>query len=47
MDFFLDPISIENTGIKLRDAILTHIIKLDNKNTELNAILDGRIYHAE
>ena len=47
MDFFLDPISIENTGIKLRDAILTHIINLDNKNTELNAILDGRIYHAE
>jgi 2',3'-cyclic-nucleotide 2'-phosphodiesterase (5'-nucleotidase family) len=47
MGFFLDPISIENTGIKLRDAILTHIINLDNKNTELNAILDGRIYHAE
>lgn len=47
MDFFLNPISIENTGIKLRDAILTHIIELDNKNTKLNAILDGRIYHAE
>jgi 2',3'-cyclic-nucleotide 2'-phosphodiesterase (5'-nucleotidase family) len=47
MDFFLDPLSIENTGIKLRDAILTHIINLDNKNTEVNAVLDGRIYHAE
>ena len=47
MDFFLDPISIENTGIKLRDAILKHITNLDNKSTELNATLDGRIYHAE
>ena len=47
MNFFLDPISIENTGIKLRDAILTHIINLNNKDTELNAILDERIYHAK
>ena len=47
MDFFLDPISIENTGIKLRDAILKHIIQLDNKKTKLNAVLDGRIQHAE
>jgi 2',3'-cyclic-nucleotide 2'-phosphodiesterase (5'-nucleotidase family) len=47
MVFFLNPISIENTGIKLRDAILTHIINLNNKNLELNSELDGRIYHAE
>lgn len=47
MVFFLDPISVENSGIKLRDAILTHIISLNNKNIELNAELDGRIHHAE
>jgi len=47
MDFFLNPISIENTGMKLRDAILAHIINLNHEKTELNAKLDGRIYYAE
>jgi len=47
MDFFKNPISIEKTGFKLRDAILAHIINLKKKNIELNASLDGRIYHAE
>ena len=47
MDFFLSPISIENTGIKLRDAILTHIINLSQKDTKLDATIDGRIYYAE
>ena len=46
MDFFLNPISIEYLGIKLRDAILIHIINLGNKKTKLNSVLDGRIYHA-
>ena len=31
MDFFLNPISIENTGMKLRDAILAHIINLNHE----------------
>ena len=47
MDFFLNPISIENTGMKLRDAILAHIINLNHEEIELNATLDGRIYYAE
>ena len=47
MDFFLNPISIENTGMKLRDAILAHIINLNHEKTELNAKLDRRIYYAE
>lgn len=47
MDFFIDAVSIENTGIKLRDAILDYIVELKEKGIELNAALDGRIYHAE
>ena len=47
MDFFFNPISIENTGVKLRDAILSHIINLKQKDTELDATIDGRISYAK
>ena len=47
MDFFLNPVSMEKTGIKLRDAILTHIINLKKNDIQLDAKIDGRIYHAE
>ncbi len=47
MTFFLHPISIEKTGIKLRDAILDNVIELKKKNLPINLALDGRIYNAE
>ena len=47
MTFFLNPISIEKTGVKLRDAILDHVIKLKSRNLPINLALDGRIYNAE
>ncbi len=47
MSFFKNPVSKVHTGIKLRDAIIEHVVMLNNKGIELNAQLDGRIYHAE
>jgi hypothetical protein len=47
MDFFLNPVSVEKTGIKLRDAIIDYLIDLKNRNAEVNLALDGRIYNAE
>ena len=47
MDFFLNPVSITSTHIKLRDAIIEYIIQLKSKGIPVNAELDGRIYHAE
>lgn len=47
MDFFLDPISIEKTGLKLRDIIIDHVITLKKRNIAVNLALDGRIHNAE
>lgn len=47
MDFFLDPISVEKTGLKLRDVIIDHVIELKKRNIAVNLALDGRIYNAE
>ncbi len=47
MDFFLNPISVEKTGVKLRDAIIDYLIDLKKRNLEINLALDGRIYNAE
>ena len=43
MIFFKNAVKTYNTGILLRDAIINHIIDLDNQNILLNAALDGRI----
>lgn len=47
MDFFIDPISIEKTGLKLRDIIIDHVIELKKRNIAINLALDGRIHNAE
>jgi len=47
MTFFLNPISIEKTGVKLRDAILDYVIELKSRNLPINLALDGRIHNAE
>jgi len=47
MTFFLNPISIQKTGIKLRDAIIDNLVDLKQKGLPVNLALDGRIYHAE
>jgi len=47
MNFFLDPINVEKTGVKLRDAILDYVIDLKSKNLPVNLALDGRIYNAK
>jgi len=47
MEFFLNPISIEKTGLKLRDIIMEHIITLKSRGIAVNLALDGRIYNAE
>ena len=44
MDFFLNPIKIENTQLKLRDAIIEHCIEEQKKGNKITSALDGRIY---
>lgn len=44
MDFFLNPIKIENTQLKLRDAIIYHCINEHEKGNKITSALDGRIY---
>lgn len=43
MKFFLDPISIENLGHKLRDAIIDYLVAEHQAGRTINAQLDGRI----
>jgi 2',3'-cyclic-nucleotide 2'-phosphodiesterase (5'-nucleotidase family) len=43
MDFFLNPIKMESTGIKLRDAIIEYCISEHKKGKQLTSQLDGRI----
>ncbi|MCT4580494.1 MAG: 5'-nucleotidase C-terminal domain-containing protein [Flavobacteriales bacterium] len=47
MNFFLNPINIEKTGLKLRDIIIDHVIELKKRNIAINLALDGRIHNAE
>jgi 2',3'-cyclic-nucleotide 2'-phosphodiesterase (5'-nucleotidase family) len=47
MNFFLDPIKVEKTGLKLRDIIIDHVIELKKRNIAVNLALDGRIHNAE
>lgn len=47
MNFFLDPIKVEKTGLKLRDIILDNVIELKKRNIAVNLALDGRIHNAE
>lgn len=45
MDFFLDPIAIENVGILLRDAMVVYFEKMAIKNKTIDAKIEGRIYY--
>lgn len=47
MNFFIDPVSIEKTGLKLRDIIIDHVVELKKRNIAINLALDGRIHNAE
>ncbi|MDA9262444.1 5'-nucleotidase C-terminal domain-containing protein [bacterium] len=47
MTFFLNPIKIEKIGIKLRDAIMQHVIDENKAGNPLNAVLDKRISYVE
>lgn len=44
MEFFLNPINIENTQLKLRDAIIEYCIEEHKKGNKITSALDGRIY---
>ncbi|MGE0560747.1 MAG: 5'-nucleotidase C-terminal domain-containing protein [Flavobacteriales bacterium] len=44
MDFFLNPIKIETTQLKLRDAIIEHCIEEHKKGNKITSALDERIY---
>ncbi len=43
MHFFLDAIHEEVLGKRIRDAIIAHAIKLDERREKINSELDGRI----
>ena len=43
MRFFLDAIEEEVLGKRIRDAIIAHVIALDERGEKINSELDGRI----
>jgi 2',3'-cyclic-nucleotide 2'-phosphodiesterase (5'-nucleotidase family) len=45
MDFFKQPVKIENTGILIRDAILDYCEEQTQKGNILTSKLDGRFYY--
>ncbi|GAB4134377.1 MAG: 5'-nucleotidase [Bacteroidia bacterium] len=45
MNFFNEPLNRENTGLKIRDAIIEFCKEETAKGKKLNASLDGRIYY--
>ena len=47
MSFFLNPIGYEKVGIKLRDAILQHVINEEKAGRSLGAKLEKRISYVE
>ncbi len=44
MNFFLNPVKYETTGIKLRDAIIQYCKSEHKKGNQLTSKLDGRIH---
>lgn len=47
MNFFNDPLQKENTGLKLRDAIIYYITDQNIKGQKLSSKIDGRITNEE
>jgi len=45
MSFLKDPIKLETTGLKIRDAIIDHFVALSRENKSVTPSLDGRIYY--
>ena len=43
MNFFSNPIKIQYTGVKIRDAIIDYCIEQDKQGKQLTGKLDGRI----
>ena len=44
MDFFLNPMQLENTQLKLRDAIIEFCINENKKGKKITSNIDGRIH---
>ncbi len=45
MSFLKDPVKLETTGLKIRDAIIEHFVALTRENKSVTPSLDGRIYY--
>jgi 2',3'-cyclic-nucleotide 2'-phosphodiesterase (5'-nucleotidase family) len=45
MNFFLNPLKIETTGYKIRDAIIDHLLALKENGVTVQPQLDGRIFY--
>lgn len=44
MNFFQDPVDMENLGMKIRDAILIHLQQQNEEGKQISSELDNRIY---
>lgn len=47
MDFFLDPVNAELIGKRIRDAIILHMERVDDKGKKISSKLDQRIYYID
>jgi 2',3'-cyclic-nucleotide 2'-phosphodiesterase (5'-nucleotidase family) len=47
MTFFLEPLSYEYIGMKIRDAIILHLKRQHEAGQPVSATLDGRMYYVE
>ena len=45
MDFFRNPVKLETTGYKIRDAILDYLAEQQKNNNIIQPALDGRMYY--
>jgi hypothetical protein len=45
MSFLKDPVKLETTGVKIRDAIIAHFQALTQEKKSANPMLDGRVYY--
>ncbi|MFW5793215.1 MAG: 5'-nucleotidase C-terminal domain-containing protein [Bacteroidota bacterium] len=45
MTFFLDPLNIELIGKRIRDAIILHMERVNEKGKKISSQLDQRIYY--
>ncbi len=43
MTFFMEPVSLELLGVKIRDAIIAHLIEENQAGRQIQSKLDGRI----